>query len=233
MLGDLNSDDVLCRVVAEHTNSAVVSIDYRLTPEHKWPTQLEDSMKVYRWAHKNASSFHGDPNRFYAIGGSAGALLAFSIANQVVNDAELKSSLKGIVAQQPACVHPENCPPEYQHMYKSYTQNAKGTPVIDGESMDQFYKAANADPKDATMFTALATENHAKFPPTYITTCEFDPLRDDGYVMESCLKKAGVPTKLDFYPGFPHYFWIFPTVPESQQYAGNLLQGIGWVLSQM
>jgi len=49
MLGDLNSDDVLCRVVAEHTNSAVVSIDYRLTPEHKWPTQLEDSMKVYRW----------------------------------------------------------------------------------------------------------------------------------------------------------------------------------------
>lgn len=49
MLGDLNSDDALCRVVAEHTNSAVVNIDYPLTPEHKWPTQLDDSMKVYRW----------------------------------------------------------------------------------------------------------------------------------------------------------------------------------------
>jgi versiconal hemiacetal acetate esterase len=49
MTGDLNSDDLLCRVVAEHTNSAVVNIDYRLTPEHKWPAQLEDCMKVYRW----------------------------------------------------------------------------------------------------------------------------------------------------------------------------------------
>lgn len=53
MTGDVNSDDVLCRVVAEHTNSAVVNIDYRLTPEHKWPTQLEDSMKVYKWVRVN------------------------------------------------------------------------------------------------------------------------------------------------------------------------------------
>ena len=51
MVGDLNNDDLLCRVVAEHTNSAVVNIDYRLSPEHKWPSQLDDCMKVYRWVH--------------------------------------------------------------------------------------------------------------------------------------------------------------------------------------
>ena len=49
MTGDLNADDLLCRVVSEHTKSAVVNIDYRLTPDYKWPTQLEDCMKVYRW----------------------------------------------------------------------------------------------------------------------------------------------------------------------------------------
>ena len=49
MVGDLNSDDFLCRVIAENTQTAIVSVDYRLTPEHKWPAQLEDSVKVYKW----------------------------------------------------------------------------------------------------------------------------------------------------------------------------------------
>ena len=49
MTGDLNSDEFLCRVVAENTKTAVVNIDYRLAPEHKWPAQLDDSMKLYRW----------------------------------------------------------------------------------------------------------------------------------------------------------------------------------------
>ena len=49
MVGDLNGDDFLCRVVAENTKSTVVSVDYRLAPEHKWPAQLDDSVKVYKW----------------------------------------------------------------------------------------------------------------------------------------------------------------------------------------
>jgi versiconal hemiacetal acetate esterase len=49
MTGDLNSDDLLCRVVAEHTPSIIVSVDYRLSPEHKVPTQLQDTLTVYKW----------------------------------------------------------------------------------------------------------------------------------------------------------------------------------------
>ena len=49
VLGNLDTDDSLCRVVAEHTSSVVVNVDYRLAPEHKWPAQLDDSVKVYRW----------------------------------------------------------------------------------------------------------------------------------------------------------------------------------------
>ncbi|KAK5111823.1 Telomerase-binding protein [Meristemomyces frigidus] len=233
MTGDLNADDLLCRVVAEHTNSAIVSIDYRLTPEYKWPTQLEDCMKVYKWAHQNASSFHGDPKRFYTVGGSAGGTLALAIARETTKDPELKAGLKGIVAMVPATVHYDNVPEKYQVAYNAYTDNAKDVPILDAESMQTFYHHVGADPKDASMFPLLATDSHKNFPPTYFTSCEFDPLRDDAYAMESALKEAGVPTKHDHYKGFPHYFWIFPSVPESQQYVGNLLAGIGWLQSQM
>jgi len=49
MLGDLNADDFLCRVIAENTHSTVVNVDYRLAPEHKWPAQLDDCVKMYKW----------------------------------------------------------------------------------------------------------------------------------------------------------------------------------------
>ena len=49
MLGDLNMDDLLIRILSEHTPAIFVSVDYRLAPEHKWPAQLEDTLKVYKW----------------------------------------------------------------------------------------------------------------------------------------------------------------------------------------
>ena len=233
MTGDLNADDLLCRVVSEHTNSVVVNVDYRLTPEHKWPTQLDDSVKVYKWAHDNASSIGGDANKMYTIGGSAGGALALQIANAVLKDPSLKSSIKGIAAMVPATINPDHVPDKYKSSYKSYTENAKDVPIIDRNSMEIFYEHLGADPKDSSCYTLLATDNHKNFPPVYFTSCEFDPLRDDAYVMEAALKEAGVETKHDHYKGFPHYFWIFPSIPEGGEYVGNLLQGIGWLQSKM
>ncbi|EME86810.1 uncharacterized protein MYCFIDRAFT_49459 [Pseudocercospora fijiensis CIRAD86] len=234
MTGDLDSDHLICGLVSEHTNSAVVNIDYRLAPEFQWPTQLEDSMKVYKWAHANASSFGGDPNKFYTAGGSAGGALAFQIANQVVQDPELKDSIKGIVAMVPATTHWDSIPEKYKSKHKSYEENKEGTPIIDKKSMEIFFEhlGPKADPNDPNVFTILATDNHAKYPPTYLTSCEFDPLRDDAYIMEEALKEAGVPVKHDHYKGMPHYFWIIPAIPEGQEYVSNLLQGIAWVLAQ-
>ena len=158
--------------------------------------------------------------------------MALAIANQVVQDPTLKAGLKGIAAMVPATCHFDNVPDKYKSMYKSYTENAKDTPIIDGESMQIFYREVGADPKDASLF-AILSQNLKDFPPTYLTCCEFDPLRDDAYIIQEALEEAGVKTKLDYYEGMPHYFWIFPSVPESQQYVGNLLAGIGWLQSQM
>lgn len=159
--------------------------------------------------------------------------MALSIANLVVQDPQLKGGLKGIVAMVPATVPSDNVPEKYKSTCKAYTENAKDVPIIDMESMKMFFHHLGADKHDSTLFTILATDNHKNFPPTYFTSCEFDPLRDDAYAMEAALKEAGVPTKHDNYKGLPHYFWIFPSLPESQQYVGNLLGGIGWVQSKM
>lgn len=139
----------------------------------------------------------------YTIGGSAGGGLALAIANQVVRDPTLKPSLKGIIAMVPTTTHFDNVPSKYESHYTAYKDNAKDAPVIDKDSMDTFYKYAGVDPTDAGCFTILATDKHAEFPPTYFTSCEFDPLRDDAKIMEEALKEAGVATKHDYYPGFP------------------------------
>jgi versiconal hemiacetal acetate esterase len=72
------------RAIAEYIPSIIVSVDYSLAPEHKAPTQFLDSMKVYEWAQQNASSIGGDANKFFSIGGSAGATLLLAIANYLV-----------------------------------------------------------------------------------------------------------------------------------------------------
>jgi versiconal hemiacetal acetate esterase len=218
MTGDLDSDDFLCGVLAEAVPSILINIDYSLSPDAKVPTQLNECLKVYKWvclsgqmrcfnadlsqAHQNASSYGGDPNKFYTGGGSAGGMLALQIANKVVASGD-KKGLKGIAAVVPCTTHPENIPSEYASQHKSYEENKTGVPIIDRESMDTFYHHAGVDPKNSDTFTILATDNHKNYPAVYFVSCEKDPLRDDAYVMEAALKKAGVQTKHDHYKGLP------------------------------
>lgn len=133
----------------------------------------------------------------------------------------------------PCTLHWDNVPEEYQSIYKSYEENGVNTPIIDKKSMEQFYEYTGLDPKDPNAFVALASDNHKNFPPTYFVSCGKDPLRDDAFVMEAALKKAGVPTKHDTYARLPHAFWAHPAVQEGQLFVGNLIGGIKWLVSQM
>lgn len=151
----------------------------------------------------------------------------------MVSNPEKKANVKGVVAMVPLTIHPDHVPEQYKADFKSYTENAENVPVIDKTSMLQFYEYTGVDPTDKSYFAALDTENLKNFPPTYICTCEFDPLRDDGQIMAKALKENGVPVKTDFYEGLPHYFWIFPQVPEGQTFVAQLIGGTKWVLDQM
>ena len=142
-------------------------------------------------------------------------------------------SLKGVVALVPIILHWDHVPVKYASMYTAFTDNATDVPINDKGSIEIFYRHAGLDPKDQDTFVALVEDNHKNFPPTYFANCEFDPMRDDTTVMVKALKEAGVPVKHDYWEGLPHYFWIFPSLPESQGFVGKLLQGVEWILGQM
>lgn len=133
------------------------------------------------------------------------------------------------MALTPVTAHPDSVPEAYKHLYKSYAENATGVPIIDGASMKTFTEAVEAKPDDESTFVTLSGRL-AQFPPTYVAVCGKDPLRDDGVVLERMLRDQGVRTRLDMYEGFPHYFWIFPSVKTGQAFMANAIKGVQWVL---
>ena len=129
----------------------------------------------------------------------------------------------------PITAHPASIPAEYKSQYTAYRENATGVPVIDADTMRVFFEAAEADYNDEKTFVTLS-KRLKEFPATYICTCEMDPLRDDGKVLEMMLKKEGVKTKSDFYPGLPHYFWMMPGITGGEEFLANVVRGAQWVL---
>ncbi|KAJ5951523.1 uncharacterized protein N7479_009936 [Penicillium vulpinum] len=233
MTGDLDSEDWVCRAVSEKASCIIISVDYRLTPEFQMPSQLNDTLGVYTWAIKNASSFGGDSTRFFTIGASASGAIALEVANQMAANPKLRDTIRGVAALVPSTLHPDYVPAEYESIYKSFQENATNVPLVDRESMETFYKHAGVAAQDSNVFTALATENHKHFPPVYFVSCEYDPLRDDSYVMEQALKNAGVPTRHDHYKGLPHYFWAVRSLPETTNFVDSLVCGVLWLFGQM
>jgi versiconal hemiacetal acetate esterase len=230
LVGNLDSEDAWCRYIAKNTPCIIVSVDYRLSTEHKFPAMLDDSLTAYKWAWHNAAKFGGDQSKFFSCGASAGGGLALSVANQVIK-AGKASHIQGVVAMVPITAHPSSIPAEYKSYYTAYTDNASGVPVIDADSMRIFYETAGADYNDEKGFVTLS-KSLSEFPPTYISTCGKDPLRDDGKVLEMMLQKEGVKTKSDFYPGVPHYFWLFPGIKGGEEFLANVVKGAQWAMSQ-
>ncbi len=91
--------------------------------------------------------------------------------------------------------------------------------------------AINANPHDLDYTPALSM-NLKDFPPTYSVACGLDPMRDDAIIMDSELKDAGVKTKIDIYPGLPHIFWVFDSLPSTTKFYKNMLKGIEFVLAE-
>lgn len=169
------------------------------------------------------------------MGSSAGGGLSLSAARKVVlgQSSVPKNAIKGIVAIVPVAFHPATVPEAYKADYVSYKENAENVPMIDKTSMDQFFDITGVTPENKDYFVGIDAEAHKLLPPTYVATCEFDPLRDDGKVLVKILEKAGIPVKHDHYDGLPHCFWYFPKLPETRTFMGNTFAGINWALEQM
>ncbi|KAF7942795.1 uncharacterized protein EAE97_006249 [Botrytis byssoidea] len=102
--GSLDSEDMWCRYIAKNVPCVLVSVDYRLGPEHKFPAMLDDSVKAFEWAYKHASELNSSQSKLFTIGASAGGGLALTVAHDLIA-AGKRSQIKGVVAMVPIAAH--------------------------------------------------------------------------------------------------------------------------------
>ncbi|KAL9110881.1 MAG: hypothetical protein Q9227_004681 [Pyrenula ochraceoflavens] len=132
--GDLASEDPLCRRVAASAPCIVVSVDYRLCPEHPMPTPIDDAVTAFNWAYGQAEKLNGDQSKVICIGGSAGGGIAFATVNALIKAGQ-KDKVQGVVAFNPIAAHPQGVPAGFESMYTAWEENAE-VPFITKYSLE-------------------------------------------------------------------------------------------------
>lgn len=196
VIGDLDTHDLMARSLANDCQAVVVSVDYRLAPEHPWPAGVEDAVAAVRWAAGSLDSLGGDA-RLAVAGDSAGGNLA-AVAAQTLRD-------EGVELAGQLLLYPVTDP---GGGYPSYEENATGY-FLDLDTMiwfDDHYVGHLAtldrtDPRLAPLHGSLSG-----LPPTVLVVAEYDPLRDDGLAYAEALARAGVPVEVRTFPGLIHGF---------------------------
>jgi acetyl esterase/lipase len=187
-LGDLDTHDVTARELAVGANSVVVSVDYRLAPEHPYPAAVEDAWAATRWVADNAGEFGADSARLAVAGDSAGGNLAAVMA-QLARDARRSAEGGPEVAFQ-LLWYPSTM---WDTTLASFTENADA-PVLDGAAMEAFtnWYAGHLDLTDlpATLAPGRAADLSG-LAPAYVAVAGHDPLRDDGVRYAELLAEAG------------------------------------------
>jgi acetyl esterase len=214
--GSIATHDPICRALAHGAGCAVVSVDYRLAPEHKYPAAVEDCYAVTRWLAESGAALGVDPARLAVGGDSAGGTLATVVA--------LWARDRGGPAL--ACqllIYPVT---DYMPDFPSRLENGYFLSNADLEWAWHHYLPSGADAADPSV-APLRAADLAGLPPAVIITAEFDPLHDEGNLYADRLRSAGVPTVLARYDGMVHGFVSMAGVIERgkdalDQAAGDL-----------
>lgn len=199
VLGDIESHDGTSRELANKAGCIVVSVGYRLAPEHKFPAAPEDCYAATKWVALNAAAFGGDPTRIAVGGDSAGGNLAAAVAQMAAD----RGGAPGLVHQ--LLIYPVT---NYAFDTPSYRENGEGY-LLTQELMQWFWKqylSSDEDGKNAYASPIQARELR-RVAPAFVITAEFDPLRDEGEAYAARLKEAGVPVEAKRYDGAIHGFF--------------------------
>ena len=188
VIGDLDSYDGTCRQHAVGADAIVVSVDYRLAPEHPYPAAVEDAWAATRWVAEHAAEIGADPTRMAVAGDSAGGNIAAVMAQMSRDNAG--PTLVFQLLWYPSVLWDSSLP--------SFTENATA-PILDSAAIAQFSRwyAGDVDLFDPPAGMAPGrAKNLAGLPPAYIGVAGHDPLRDDGIGYGELLAAAGVPVEV-------------------------------------
>ena len=194
--GDLDTHDHVCRELCAAAESLVVSVDYRLAPEHPYPAALDDCLFATRWAHANAAALRGDARCLLVAGASPGANLAAMVCLRAREGRD--PPIRGQLLFYPVTAH-------YDPPTASYGEFAEGH-FLTRDAMRWFidlYLGAAQSPADA--FPLDAADLHG-LPPALILTAECDPLRDEGQAYADRLRASGVACAYRCVDGMLHGF---------------------------
>ncbi len=205
-IGDLDTHDRNARALANATGAALVSVDYRLAPEHPFPAAFDDAVAAVRTIAADAAAFGGDPARLFLAGDSAGATLAFAAA-LALRDAG-GPPIAGIVSYYPGVDFSHVASPSYE----AFGDGSFGLSRDDTDWFRTLYAPNPADRLDWRCSPALARDL-AGLPPSLIVAAAYDVLRDDDLAFAARLKKAGVDVALRLVEGVNHGFMGAPNPP--------------------
>ena len=195
VVGDLDTHDAPCRALARASGALVLSVDYRLAPEHPYPTPIDDAFAAFRDAVARTGELGADPARIAVGGDSAGGHLSAFVAHRAAADGGPAPALQVLV--YPATDFVENYPSERLF--------ADGF-VLTKANMDWYEGHFLPDAAVKPEASPLRFERLEGVAPALVVTAGFDPLRDEGEAYAARLREAGVPTVLRRHPGQVHGF---------------------------
>jgi acetyl esterase len=202
VVGDLDTQDMIARGLSHGAKSIVVSVDYRLAPEHKFPAPFDDCWAATQWIGTHAAELGGDPARLAVAGDSAGGVLASACALLAREAGSPK--LSAVINWYGPGIHP--VPAE-----GSAIEFADG-PILRMEDAHFFSEMLIRDERDLEDFrlSPMKAASHDGLPPMFIAAAECDPIRDAVEAYAPLLQRAGVEVAVKRYPGMVHGFvsWL-------------------------
>jgi len=208
--GDLDTHDEPCRMLAHYAGHAVLSIDYRLAPEHRFPAAVEDALAAFEWAVGHAERLGCDPRRVAVGGDSAGGNLAAVVCIHA-RDAKTPVPCFQLL------IYPAT---DQRSGHASHVKNAEGY-LLTRKVMNYF--RGHYLPREVDWFdwraSPLLAASLANLPPAYVITAGYDPLVDEGRAFAERLESEGVRVKYREYPDMVHGFLLMGGVLDTANQA--------------